>query len=77
MKMMKSLTKAPDYCNYSFDDLYKAAFGKSLNPKEKERLQKMPQDKINSCVLEWALKAEWKTKEKIGSDNKVYLVFYP
>lgn len=64
-------------CNFSFEDLYKAAFGKVLSQEEKEKLQKLPQQKINSLILEWANKANWNIYPKLGTDGKKYLAFYP
>ncbi len=75
MKMKKNFNSS--YCNYSFDDLYASAFGKSLSSKEKQKLQDLPQKKINSLVLEWTKKAKWKTTEKKGTDGKIYLAFSP
>lgn len=75
--MMKNHSKNPDYCNYSFDDLYFAAYKKSLTASEKERLQKLPQKQINLLVSNWAKKAGWKITKKIGSDQKVYFSFMP
>lgn len=74
---MKNPSNTPDYCNYSFDDLYSAAYGKKITLQEKKELQKLPQEKINSCVVEWAQKAGWKTKEKRGTDGNIYLSFHP
>lgn len=65
------------YCNYSFEDLYFAAFGKKLNKKLKEKFKEMSQDKINLLVLNWAKKANWTTNKKIGDDNIVYISFQP
>ncbi len=75
--MMKTHSKTPDYCDYSFEDLYKAAYNKSLSNKEKQELQKLPQSKINLLVKKWATKAGWKTVEKKGNDNKIYVSFTP
>ena len=74
---MKNHSKTPDYCNYSFDDLYKAAFGKSLESHKKKELQQLPQGEINSLVKEWAQKAGWKTGEKKGYEGDIYLSFHP
>lgn len=76
-KMMKNHSRTTEYCKYSFDDLFEAAFGKILNPKEKEKLQKLPQEKINALVIQWAQKAGWKTRKKKGEDSQTYLSFYP
>lgn len=64
-------------CNYSFADLYRAAFGIGLNIKEKRKFQAYSQEQINALVIEWAKIAGWKTKKKKGADKKVYLSFYP
>jgi len=74
---MKSHSKNPEYCNYSFDDLYEAAYGKRLERYKKEKLQQLPQEKINSIVKDWSQKAHWKTEEKRGTDKKIYISFYP
>lgn len=64
-------------CAYSFDDLYKAAFGKNLTKKEKLEFQKLSQKEINSLVLNWAQKTNWITLEKKGVDGKIYISFHP
>ncbi len=57
--------------------LYRAAFGKSIPPLQKSKLQKLSQKEINKLVLSWAVRAGWKTEEKIGTDSAVYIAFYP
>lgn len=74
---MGNNTTSENYCNYSFDDLYFAAYKKSLSDQEKNNLQELQQDEVNALVSEWAKKAHWKTMKKIGSDKKVYLAFEP
>lgn len=64
-------------CNFSFDDLYKAAFGKDISKKAKQEFANLSQDKINNLVLKWSKKANWKTEEKKGIDGKIYLAFFP
>lgn len=64
-------------CNFSFDDLYNAAYGKNLSKKEKEKFTVLSQDTINELVLKWTKKANWKTKIKKGIDGKNYLSFHP
>lgn len=64
-------------CDYSFDNLYEAAFSKKISKSLKIKLQKLPQNEINTLVSKWAKKANWVTKKKIGSDKEVYLSFYP
>lgn len=74
---MKDHSKTHDYCKYSFDDLYKAAFKKGLNEIEKKKFQGMSQENINRIVQQWADKAGWNTAIKKGGDKKIYLAFYP
>ena len=74
---MKSTNYTPGFeCKFSFDDLYKAAFGKSLTSKEKKKLQSLPQEDINTLVCKWAKEAGWKTKKKKGNNGKIYISFY-
>lgn len=77
MRRKIDLTKMGVECDYSFEMLYKAAFGKSISKKEKSRLQILDQENINLLVKEWAQKAGWNTKIKFGQDGKEYLSFYP
>lgn len=76
MKSAKSYIPGLE-CKFSFDDLYKAAFGKSLVFKKKKKLQSLSQEEINGLVSFWAQKAGWMTKAKKGRDGKVYVSFYP
>ncbi len=64
-------------CNFSFWDLYKAAFKKNPSKKLKKDFQNLSQIEINKHVLIWAKKAGWQTEERIGSDKKIYLAFFP
>lgn len=64
-------------CNYSFFDLYEAAFGRKISLKEKMAFQQLSQEEINDLVLVWAEEAGWKTTKKRGSDNKIYRSFHP
>lgn len=64
-------------CDYSFDDLYKAAFGLNLNKDQKHKLQSLSQEKINLLVKKWAKKAGWKIRTLKGSDGKSYSAFKP
>lgn len=74
---MKNHSRIGIECDYSFDMLYEAAFGKNLDIKEKQKLQKLSQEEINTLVLNWAKIAGWKTKEKNGSGGEIYLSFHP
>ncbi len=64
-------------CDYSFDMLYKAAFGRNISQKKKKQLQSLSQEKINELVTKWAEKAGWNTEEKQGDDGATYIAFYP
>ena len=64
-------------CDYSFWDLYTAAYQKVPTESEKKEFFALPQFRRNMKVKEWAKRAGWKTKRKIGSDFKIYVAFYP
>lgn len=64
-------------CNFSFWDLYVAAFGKAATPSFRKKFVTLSQDMINKKVMLWANKAGWKTEKRIGSDKKLYIAFYP
>ncbi len=64
-------------CDYSFEMLYRAAFKKKIPVEVKKNLQMLSQDKINDLVAKWAEKAKWKTVERMGEGNTVYLAFFP
>lgn len=71
---MKNLTN-PE-CEYSFEMLYRAAFGKNIPKKEKLKLQSLEQEEINQLVRVWANKAGWKTEIRKGTDGREYIAFY-
>jgi hypothetical protein len=64
-------------CNFSFSDLYKAAYGKNLSKDEKKKFINLSQEEINNLVLKWAKKAGWKIERKRGNDKEVYIAFHP
>lgn len=64
-------------CDYSFWELYVAAFNKNPSDEEKEEFHQLPQFRRNMKVKEWAKLAGWKTIRRIGSDFKIYIAFYP
>lgn len=65
------------YCNYSFEALYLAAFGKNISKTSLAKMKKYSQEKINFLVEKWAAVAGWNTEEKIGSDGIRYIAFAP
>ena len=65
------------FCVYSFADLYRAAFGKTPEPKFMLRLFSKSREDINRTVAEWANAAGWQTQSKKGPDGQVYLAFGP
>ncbi|MCL5436013.1 MAG: hypothetical protein M1275_02940 [Patescibacteria group bacterium] len=64
-------------CAYSFADLYRAAFGKTPEPKFLVELFSKPRPEINRTVAEWAKAAGWKTEMKKSADGQEYLAFGP
>lgn len=64
-------------CDYSFEMLYRAAYGKSLDTAKKKALQALPQKEINNIIKDWAEKARWICVERIGEKGVRYTAFYP
>lgn len=65
------------YCDYSFADLFRAAFKREAEPAELEALFAKPRAEINATVAEWARIAGWQVREMRGLDGEVYLAFWP
>ncbi|MBI4054472.1 MAG: hypothetical protein HY397_04040 [Candidatus Doudnabacteria bacterium] len=63
--------------NYSFADLYRAAFDKEPSKKELLDLFSSPREQINATVKTWAGRAGWQTEERVGVDGQNYLAFFP
>jgi hypothetical protein len=64
-------------CAYSFTDLYQAAFGRLPSREEMVAFGSVNQESRNAQVREWARIAGWETKDKNGSDGRVYTAFAP
>lgn len=64
-------------CSFSFWDLYTAAYGKAPSIELKKKFMSLSQNEINRKVRKWAHIAEWKTEERMGTDKKLYLAFFP
>ena len=64
-------------CAYSFNHLFEAAHGRSMNDSEKEWLWTVSQDERNDAVARWAKLAGWETSPRMGTDGLLYLAFCP
>lgn len=64
-------------CAYSFKDLYIAANGILPTDNELNELYKLHQRERNKTVSDWAQKAKWQTRRRVGSDGQVYFAFAP
>lgn len=64
-------------CNYSFKDLYTAAFKRAPKQTEMLELFAMSRDEINRTVKAWAKIAGWQTGKRQGADGNEYLAFWP
>jgi hypothetical protein len=64
-------------CAYSFADLFKAAVKREPASEELKSLYALPQTVRNEKVKEWAEIAGWETRERTGSDGKIYVAFAP
>jgi hypothetical protein len=67
----------PSSCLFSFDDLYRAAFGRSLSDRERQELYALPQAQRNAQVGEWAKRARWRVADRRGTDGVEYRAFWP
>lgn len=64
-------------CDFSFIDLYQAAHHKKPEREELSSFGKISQAERNELVKQWAKKAGWHTKDKMGNDGQVYTAFAP
>ncbi len=64
-------------CDYSFEMLYRAAYGRKIPSKVKKKFQALSQEEVNKLVMTWAQVANWRTELKMGEQGVVYLAFYP
>lgn len=64
-------------CQYSFDDLHLACFGRVMTDVERNALYALPQDGRNEVVGDWAREAGWKIDDVNGDDGVVYRSFMP
>lgn len=64
-------------CQFSFSDLYEAAFGRKPTLEEIAYLKNFSQEELNKRVKEWAKKADWNALDIVGTDGKIYTAFYP
>lgn len=65
------------HCQYSFADLYEAAFGAKPTRAALEDLYALTQTERNIVVREWAARAKWETTDVTGKDGVVYASFGP
>lgn len=63
-------------CQFSFDDLFQAAFGRVITEKERRELYGLSQTDRNQRVGEWAKKAGWQTEDRVGTDGIEYRAFW-
>lgn len=64
-------------CNYSFKDLYMAAYGANMSSEDIKQFSFLSQAERNVKVLEWARLAGWGTDDRLGSDGQLYTAFCP
>jgi len=65
------------HCQYSFADLYEAAFGAKPSKAALEELYALTQDERNIIVRDWVRRAEWESFDITGTDGVVYASFGP
>ena len=64
-------------CAYSFADLFFAANKRVMTIAEKHSFMALTQKAINEKVKAMASSAGWGTKDKRGTDGKLYTAFCP
>ncbi|MEX1026908.1 MAG: hypothetical protein WD049_02715 [Candidatus Paceibacterota bacterium] len=67
---------APE-CDYSYRDLYIAAFGDEPKPGDLTALKNMPHPTREKVIQNWIERAEWISREVRGDDGKRYKMFKP
>ncbi|MBL0062714.1 MAG: hypothetical protein IPP40_14840 [bacterium] len=65
------------HCQYSFADLFEAAFGEKPSKSALEELYSLTQDERNIVVRDWVRRAEWESFDITGTDGVVYASFGP
>jgi len=63
-------------CQFSFNDLHQAAFGRPLTEAERRELYALTQEERNERVGEWAKIAHWQTEDRVGADGIEYTAFW-
>ncbi|MEX0672705.1 MAG: hypothetical protein WDZ82_01145 [Candidatus Paceibacterota bacterium] len=64
-------------CNYSYKDLYKAAFGKEPTFADLKVLKNLPYPTRERVVQNWIERAGWISKTVHSDDGKSYRMFKP
>jgi len=64
-------------CQYSFGDLFQAAYHRELDRAEAMKFVLASQEEKNEFVRALARAANWGTRDRVGSDGKVYTAFSP
>jgi len=65
------------HCQYSFADLYQAAFGAKPSKAALEELYALTEDERNIIVRDWVRREEWESFDITGTDGVVYASFGP
>ena len=65
------------HCEYSFADLYEAAFGAAPEQRVLDELYGLTQNERNIVVRDWVTRAGWETVDIVGTDGVTYASFGP
>jgi len=68
----------PDYCDFSFDDLFSAAKGRSMTDEEKAYFESISQDVRNEIVRRLVRETNgvFECKDVTGTDGQEYTSFW-
>lgn len=69
---------AGEFCA-SFDELFRAARGRAMTPREKADLKALPQGEVNAVVRRLVAQTgdTWVCEDVVGTDGVTYTAFRP
>lgn len=64
-------------CDYSFYDLFAAAYRRQPTIEEIAHFTNLSQEKKNILIKTWAQEAAWETDDRLAADGQIYTAFAP
>lgn len=63
-------------CAFSFEDLFRAVWGRGWTEDERDEVYGMTQTDRNEWVSQTARKTDFKTADRVGTDGAIYRAFW-